>query len=58
MYGNISQQKLAPYRGQKTKWICFHTIQAPTEKYFRILPKFVVHKLSLPNQNPNCTEKR
>ena len=35
MYGNISQQKLAPYRGQKTKWICFHTIQAPTEKYFR-----------------------
>ena len=32
MFGNTSQQKLAPYRGQTTDKTCFHMTQAPTKK--------------------------
>ena len=35
MFRNTFQQKLAPYRSPKTDKACFHTTQAPTEKYFQ-----------------------
>ena len=35
MFGNTSQQKLAPNRSQSTDLTGFHTIKAPAEKYFR-----------------------
>ena len=61
MYGNTSQQKLGPSRSQKIKQLPHDT--SPNQKVFpnrpkKIVSKFLVHKQSLPNQNPNYTLKR
>ena len=61
MYGNTSQQKLGPSISQKIKQLPHDT--SPNRKVFpnrpkKIVSKFLVHKQSLPNQNPNYTLKR